>query len=514
MLAEEMRRLAEEIAGAYESRVRSIFEIKTETAEKLAGFRADLEASNRDRGERVHAELKEMGDSLRSDLNAFRSGLAQFKDDLDEAERGRKTEAREEIFERSKHIANLRKDTLNLVRDFENGRKEMWRRLKSDLNDFTKGIGGFRADLAGANRERVEMVSSELKDMGDRLRGDLKDFMSLLTGFKKDLDKAEMERREEALAEMAERKRDVGAVLEGTQELLKEFGNARREMWNSLKSQLDAFTSELSKFKLDLKESENARKDEALEEISERREQIANLNTQGLLKDFGIARKEMWRSLKSDLESFTSGLAQFKADLDRGEEERRETMGRDLKERAEELRSALSGFTSGLADGIGEMLGELKKDRTEATRAWNQILTSMRTSAGAETIAPPLAAKPAVRKETVSKAVEEKGLEREPEKVAAEQKPMPEAVTAPEPEPAAENSVEAEPEEAAEIMLDEREGLISEVLGILEENLSGLRMVEIAETLGIENWRSLIPIMRELVDDGDVKKEDSTYFIV
>jgi len=504
MLAENMRRLADEIADAYEERVRTISGIKAETSEKLAGFRADLEASNQERAKTAQAEIREMGDTLRSDLNAFRSGLAQFKDDLDEAERGRNTEAREEISERSRHIANLRKDTLYLVAGFENARKEMWRNMKSDLEDFTSGLAGFRADLAGAHGERVEMIRSELKAMSDRLKSDLKDFMSLLGRFKADLDKAERGRKEEALSEMAERKRDVGVVLGGTRDLLKEFGTARQEMWDSLKSQLDAFTSELSKFKVDLKEAEEVRKDETLEEISERREQIANLNTQGLLSDLGIARKEMWRSLKSELESFTSGLAQFRADLDRAEAERHETMGRDLKEGAEELRSALSGFTSGLSEGIGEMLGELKKDRAEATRAWNRILTSMRTSRGETVVAPLIAVKPVVKPKTVPVVVEEKA-KTPPVKVLAEKEIKP--------EPAAATKVEAGPEEAIEEALDEREGLISEILGLLEDTPDGLRMVEIAETLGVENWRSLIPIIRELLDDGDITKEDSTYYI-
>ena len=34
-----------------------------------------------------------------------------------------------------------------------------------------------------------------------------------------------------------------------------------------------------------------------------------------------------------------------------------------------------------------------------------------------------------------------------------------------------------------------------------------------ADTIGIENWRTLIPVMRELLDDGEITKEDSTYYI-
>ena len=436
MLAEDMRRLADEIAGAYEERVNSISRIKAETEEKLSGFMADLKDSSRERTARFRDELEKMGDILRTDLSNFASGLAQCKDDLDEAEKGRKSEMQAEIADRARHVANLRKETLNLVKDFENARKEMWRRMKSDLNDFTTALGGFRADLAAANSERLKMIRSELKEMGERLRSDLKSFMSLLAQFKKDLDLAERTRKGEALAEIADRRKEVEAVLEATR---------------------------------------------------------------GLLKDFGTAREEMWDSLKSQLEAFTAELAQFKADMDKSEAERQESMGRDLKEKAHELRSALSGFTSELSASVAGMMGELKKDRAEATQAWNQILSTIKPSRGKARTMPVSGAEPVVVKETVQEAVEE-------------EKETPPQDVSPKKEMEQEPEMEAE-EEASEEELDEREGLISEILGMLEENPGGLRMVEIADSLGVANWRSLIPIMKELQDDGDVKKEDSTYFI-
>ena len=39
MLADDLRRLAEEISGAYEERMRGISELKKDTAEKLADYR-------------------------------------------------------------------------------------------------------------------------------------------------------------------------------------------------------------------------------------------------------------------------------------------------------------------------------------------------------------------------------------------------------------------------------------------------------------------------------------------
>ena len=60
---------------------------------------------------------------------------------------------------------------------------------------------------------------------------------------------------------------------------------------------------------------------------------------------------------------------------------------------------------------------------------------------------------------------------------------------------------------------DEKEDLEEEVLELLGDNPDGLKMVAVADMLGLESWRSLIPIMRDLLDEGEITKENSTYYI-
>lgn len=50
------------------------------------------------------------------------------------------------------------------------------------------------------------------------------------------------------------------------------------------------------------------------------------------------------------------------------------------------------------------------------------------------------------------------------------------------------------------------------ILDLLEDSSEGLKMTKIADMLGIENWRSLIPVMRELLDDEEIRKEGTLYF--
>ncbi len=499
MLANDLRRLAEEIAGAYEARVQSISNLRRETAEKLGIFRTDLETSNKERALKVHAELKEMGDNLRSDLNDFSEQMSGFKRDLDQSEKDRKKDAQEEIHDRSRYISGLRNDTRTLIGDFENARKDMWSSMKSQLEGFTSTLAQYRNDVVDGNRERMDRARTELKDLRDSLLSQLGGFMTTLKQFKTDLDKSEIDRKEEALAEIGERKQDLQGILGGTQDMLKAFGNARREMWTQLKGQLDAFTAELSRFKGDLDRAEQDRQETTGHEISDRREHIGNLkgDTRNLINDFENARKQMWGGLKSELEAFTSGLAQFKTDLEEGERQRLDTVVKEMREKGEALKANLQDFSTNLSTNVGKMLGKLNKDRLEAARAWHEIISSVRSSAGGMTL-PTLGGPVAV----VEPKIEMKAAEKTAAEPEVKETETQEAV-----------DVSEQLAESSEDEID-AEDLHGEIVSLLEDTPDGLRMVEIAEHLRIENWRSLIPIIKELMDEDEIRKEDSTYFAV
>ena len=515
MLANDLRRLAEEIAGAYEERVQSISDLKRETAEKLGIFRSDLETSNKERALKVHSELKEMGNNLRSDLNDFSEQLSGFKRDLDQSEKDRKKDAQEEIHDRSSYISGLRNDTTTLISDFENARKDMWRSMKSQLEDFTSTLAQYRNDVVDGNRERMDRARAELKDLRDNLRSQLGGCMSTLKQFKTDLDKSEINRKEEGLAEINDRGQDVQNILGGTQDMLKAFGNARKVMRTELKGQLDAFTAELSRFKGYLDRAELERQETTGREISERREHIGNLkgDTRNLVNDFENARKQMWGSLKSELEAFTSGLAQFKTDLEKGDRQRLDTVVKEMREKGEALKANLQDFSTNLSTNVGQMLGELKKDRSEAARAWHEILSAVRSATGGMTLTTPEEPVAAEKPETKMNVAEETVAESEGTETETPEPQIETQAEADLEETQGKEAVSKDLPESPEDDIDTQD-LYGEIVSLLQDTPDGLRMVEIAEHLRIENWRSLIPVMRELMDDGDVKKEDSIYFVV
>ena len=213
----------------------------------------------------------------------------------------------------------------------------------------------------------------------------------------------------------------------------------------------------------------------------------------------------MWGNLKSELDTFTAGLAQFRMDLEKGERERLETVVKDMKEKGEALRANLRDFNSNLSTSVGRMLGELHKDRTEAARAWHEIISAVRSAAGAMTPTTPEEPVAAAEPEVVEPEIAE------PEEAVQET----EVKVKSEPDMPEEDDADAVSESLLESQEQEidTQTLHEEIISLLEDTPDGLRMVEIAEDLRIENWRSLIPVMRELMDDGEVRKEDSTYFV-
>ena len=333
------------------------------------------------------------------------------------------------------------------------------RRLAEEIsNAYEERMEGVVA-MKAADAERKNATQADLREMANQLRTDLEIFKSNLE------------------ASEADRKST-------TQEDL-------NEMAEQLRSALDQFKS-------DLDASEAERKTNDQEEIADRRDYITELKekAQELLKEFDKAHEGMARELRAFLN-------QFKSDLDAAEAERktedqaeiaeRRDYITDLKEKAQELlvefdkahKETAVVFKAELSTNVAELLGEFNKDRSEAAEAWNEILSAIRSAEKKAVITAPVKVEAKKEVKTVEEAIEEE----EPE--------------------------EMEPgEQIAEEEESEEDDLGGEIVGILEDNPDGLRMVEIADVLGIESWRSLIPVMRELLDDDEVTKEDSTYYAV
>ena len=318
------------------------------------------------------------------------------------------------------------------------------------ISNIKRDTADFLAETREEIRDREIKTKNMLAEFNDAREEMGRKLRAELAKFKSDLDAAEGDRKNADQAEIKEREAYIG-------DLLADFDRAHQEMADNLRA-------ELAKVKPELAAAEGDRKNADQAEIKKREAYIGDL-----LADFDRAHQEMADNLRAE-------LAKVKPELAAAEGDRKNADQAEIKERK---------------NAVSAMLDEFRKEQEEAAAAWKELITGMQSLREKATITGAVEVEAAVEVATVEEAIEEE----EPEEKDAE-------------EEVAEEEVAEEEEEESE-----KEGLEDRIIGILEDQPDGLRMVEIAGILGIESWRSLIPVMRVLLDDGEVRKEDSTYFI-
>jgi uncharacterized coiled-coil DUF342 family protein len=280
-------------------------------------------------------------------------------------------------------------------------------------------------------------------------------------------------------------KQDVAAIEQETGNMLGAFDKAHNQMAKTL-------TADLAKFKADLDAAEGDRKKTDQAEIAETKDYIVDLRdkAQELVNECDKAHRKMAKAL-------TAELARFKSDLDAAEGDRKKTDQTEIAERKD--------YISHLRHSAQQMLDEFDKAHQQMAKNLSDILAGVRPeleSAESDRKSAVQAEMAAVKAETRKTAAAWKGLLAKMQSGGHRA-----AITGP-------SKVKAAPK-AKPVKKVEAEGadLEDEVLDLLEENPDGLKMTEIADSLGIKPWQSLIPVVRELLDDGKVAKEGSIYQI-
>jgi len=259
---------------------------------------------------------------------------------------------------------------------------------------------------------------------------------------------------EEMAGAYEERVRVISDVKQATADIKKETGQLLNDFGKVHAAMSKELKAELAGFKTDLDAAEGERKKDDQAEISERKDYIMDLKNKAreLIDEFDKAHGDMAQTLRAE-------LAGFKADLDAAGSERKKRDQGETRETAE---------------------------------AWKGLLSAMQAARGRAVVAGPVEVEAKVEVKTVEEIIEE---------------PVKEA------EEVEEAAAEVEEEEAIEKVAADEEDLGGRILDLLDDNPEGLKMTRIADMLGVENWRTLIPVMRELQDDGEIRKEDTLYFL-
>ncbi|MDY7033562.1 MAG: hypothetical protein SVY10_16840 [Thermodesulfobacteriota bacterium] len=354
-------------------------------------------------------------------------------------------------------------------------------------------------EMAGAYEERAHLLS-HIKQGNNELRQETGD---LLSGFSKDRKEMGNELKSE-LNEMKSQLIRANADLKNeTAHMLSGFHTSHKEMGNALKSELNKKKGDLKQESTDLLHGFHTSREEMGNELKSQLKELtsalgrANVEfkqkTANMLNEFRASNKDMRKELKSELTGVTTRRKHETADLLSGFHASREEMSHEIKSQLNELKSQLTNTNAEFKQETAHMLNEFQKSHKETAKeiagtkkAWNELLLKMRAVRGSGIKGKPIEVDTSREKKQDEDSIEEQQMAKEDLK-----QPF---------------SDEEESHKKGE--LEDR------ILEVVTNNQGGLKMVDIADNLGIQNWRSLIPTVRELLDDGKLRKsEDSLYYI-
>ena len=447
--AEALRRLAQEVIEAHEDRVVLRASILNDI-DQIKSETRECQKNTVDLLRTLASRHQEMSNQLKSELG-------QFMLDLNATESARVSNAREdagrrrdEIRQRIVAVDDLRKDVVAKLRMMNAAHQEMSGQLRAEL-------GQFMSDLNAAESIRV----SNAREDADRRQDEISQRIAVVDDL-----------RENVIAK------------------LREITEAHQEMGARLRAELDRFMSDLNAAESIRVSNAREDADRRQDEISQRIAVVDNLRSDlvAQLQEMAEAHQQMGKQLRIDLDQFMSGLSH-----------------------AESNRKAVTQA----------YLSEVQADNRETAAAWKELIQRIQAAR---------AASPSV----VTKAAETTPsfLHDEKKNTLVEKSIAPsQAVDAREAHAHGTDEIEVhapgfvEESVVSSQVADEleihapgddtdlnREDLRERIVSTLRDHKDGMKMMHIAESLGIENWRSLIPIMRELLDEGVLAKDGSLYF--
>ncbi|VFQ43073.1 hypothetical protein MSL71_7000 [Desulfoluna butyratoxydans] len=278
-------------------------------------------------------------------------------------------------------------------------------------------------------------------------------------------------------------------IKKGTAELLGSLAEHRFEMAQDLKAGLKQFTDELGEKGRQRQKGAEDASQERMAQIDALRADMRQMEaeTRSFLEGLEGAHRAMGESLKSELAEFSKTFgSRSKTDLNRRVQEiksRRADVGtmrgeirsflgglaktREAMERAR--RSGMRAFEEERKAGVQDFLDTVRTEHQEMAAAWQGIVTKITSVL-----------------ERHSQESPAKGKTRGGTQAGA--------------------SSAAATGEAGDVGR-----LKAEITETLSAHPDGLKMTQIAEILGIGQWRTLIPIMRDLQDAGTIRKEGALY---
>jgi len=329
----------------------------------------------------------------------------------------------------------------------------------SILND----INQIKSETRDCQKEAVNLLrtfSSQHQEMGKLLRSELGQFMS-------DLNAAESSRLSTAREDGGQRQDEVTQRIAVVDVLRKDLVDKLREMAEAHQEMGKQLRTELVEFMSDLNTAESSRLSTAREDGSQRQDEITQRiavvdvlrkDLVDKLREMAEAHQEMGKQLRTDLDQFMSSLSEAESDR----------------------KTATQAY-----------LSEVQADIRETAAAWKELIQRIQTA------------------RTESSSVVTEAAETASSFLSDEKKNtfVEETIALSETSDGIQDH--ALDEDAGMNRENHRERIVT----VLRNHKEGMKMIQVAELLGVENWRSLIPVMRELLDERILVKDSCLYFV-
>jgi flagellin-specific chaperone FliS len=303
--------------------------------------------------------------------------------------------------------------------------------------------------------------------------------------------------------------------------------------------------SDLNQFMSGLNAAESIRLSNAMKDAGQRQSEISQriAVVDDLRKDIvdelqkmAEAHQEMAGQLKTDLDQFVSGLSTAELDRKAAAHVYLDEVQADIRETASAWKELIQNIQAARATPHTPVANEADDTAPAETAPQALVPTKPEDTAPAETA--PQAPVPTKPEDTApAETAPQAPVPTKPEDTApAETAPQAPVPTKSEDTAPAENAAPFPPhekktsfnevKESSSDKTIELEDIVSvedirlamenireKIIWVLQGHADGMRMTQIAEQLNVENWRSLIPVMRELLDEQVLEKEGSLYLL-
>ena len=424
-------------------------------------------------------------------------------------------------------VKECQKDAVNLLKTFTNQHQDMRKQLRTDLDQFMSGLNEAESIRLSNARENASQRQNEInqriavvddfrkdvvdelrriadshKEMGRQLRTDLGQFMSILNA-------ADSSRLSIAREDAGQRRDDISQIIAVVDDLRKDVIDKLREMTDAHKEMGGQLQSDLNQFMSGLNAAESIRLSNAMKDAGQRQSEISQriVVVDDLRKDIvdelqkmAEAHQEMGMQLKADLDQFVSGLSTTELDRKVAAHVYLDEVQADIRETASAWKELIQNIQAARATPHAPVANKSEDKAPAETAPQALVPTKSEDTAPAET---------APQAPVLTRSEDTAPAETEASFLSDEKKNSFNEVT----EPSSDNTIELEDIVSVEDISLDMENIREKIIWVLQGHTNGMRMTQVAEQLNIENWRSLIPIMRELLDEQVLDKEGSLYLL-